>query len=300
MEFDVDAWQADTDRWELDFTKLGKLSAPTRKRTTDLVISELVPTAKERLSHASFERELLRRVSTSYALFLKAGLNISINGKSPEPELPTIVSTRDVTPVRKSFKHDGVDITIIAGLTPVEDRTPRGWYVFCNGRLVLEADKTAVTGWGDGLPQYRPKFNHFAGIVLFNAKDARKLPWTTTKQGVERDSELYQEALSEMVAQAKPITNFLNKMYPDESKATDEQAERTALPTSRAKSIDRVAPKNSSFKAKTTRSTVNAIIHYVKPRAVVAAIKDHEDHPEWSAADVGAFTFDYFVKREIE
>jgi len=59
-------------------------------------------------------------------------------------------------------------------------------HVFCNGRLILEGDKTSVTVWGEKgdatIPQYHPHFNYSEVYVYFDSDDAGKLPWNTTKQ----------------------------------------------------------------------------------------------------------------------
>jgi hypothetical protein len=57
-----------------------------------------------------------------------------------------------------------VTCTLLATLAPPSERRleSAGWYVICNGRIVLAADKTEVTGWGAAvLPTFQPKFSAF-------------------------------------------------------------------------------------------------------------------------------------------
>lgn len=71
----------------------------------------------------------------------------------------------------------------------LEKQTPEmaGWYIYCNDRLVLEKDKTNLTGWeGKRIGESNiQKFHHiyamFRGIVFFSSDDAKALPMTTTK-----------------------------------------------------------------------------------------------------------------------
>jgi len=209
LEFDVDRWRTIADSWDLEFERVGPLVAKSRRNTTDLLIKRLLGSTKERLGSSTFEADLLRRIGRTHGLFLQAGIEISVNGKVAKPELPTLTSTSNVKPVRRTFREDGVDVLIIAGVTPLHDRVPRGWYVYCNGRLVLDGDKSELTGWGsDGTPQFRAKYNHFAGILLLKSKDPRRLPWTTTKQGIDRDAPIYQSALAEMMGRLDYLTKL--------------------------------------------------------------------------------------------
>ena len=68
----------------------------------------------------------------------------------------------------------------------LEDKTDGGWYIFCNGRMVVRADQSQLTGWGDSdgkrMPKYHPDFAFFRGYVFFDCQNAALLPWTTTKQ----------------------------------------------------------------------------------------------------------------------
>jgi hypothetical protein len=91
-----------------------------------------------------------------------------------------------------------------------------GWHVFCNGRMVLEADKTEVTGWGEkhgaGVPVFHPQFNSFRGYAYFDSDDAGRLPWNTQKTGMDTDSPVYRAVRPEMVKLMRPVIDFLNRL----------------------------------------------------------------------------------------
>jgi len=41
-------------------------------------------------------------------------------------------------------------VEVFAGISDENNPSREaGWHVFCNGRLILDADKTYRTGWGD-------------------------------------------------------------------------------------------------------------------------------------------------------
>ena len=92
-----------------------------------------------------------------------------------------------------------------------------GWFVFCNGRTVISADKSPKTGWNNnGLPIFQPKHRPFLGTVYFVSRHADRLPWDTTKSGINEDSEIWQEAKRRMVSVGRSITSFLDGRYADE------------------------------------------------------------------------------------
>ena len=198
IDINVDEWEK-TKEWDFPFTDAKqKKSAVTG---TSLEVTKLDPVVSTQFGLTTTKNILLERISTAYALFLKAGLTVKVNSTPAVGDIPELAESKNLRLVRQQTKKDGVDILIMAGTTPAADRTPRGWYVFCNGRLVLDGDKTDRTGWGlDNFPIFHSKYNHFLGYVYFRSKDVRKLPWTTTKEGVLRESPVYQAALADMRA----------------------------------------------------------------------------------------------------
>jgi hypothetical protein len=104
-------------------------------------------------------------------------------------------------------------VKIYAGISDRE-KSRGGWYVFCNGRMVLEADQTAKTGWEDEnqIPMYHGTYAYFRGYVFFESDDAGLLPWTTTKTGVDEDSSIYKAVKLEMISLMKPVIEFLKRL----------------------------------------------------------------------------------------
>ena len=69
----------------------------------------------------------------------------------------------------------------------------------------------------------------FLGTVYFVSRHADRLPWDTTKSGINDDSEIWQEAKHLMVAVGRSVTSFLDSRYTDEGTeiAQKELAEAT-------------------------------------------------------------------------
>src|SRR5207244_11668807 len=107
------------------------------------------------------------------------------------------------------------------------------WHIFCNGRLIVEGEKTEITGWGwkeDGLkiPGFHGQFNYLRGYAYFDCDDAGRLPWNTTKTGVNTDSAIYRATRLEMMKLMRPVVDFCNKLK-EEKEGKAEEAEQGPL-----------------------------------------------------------------------
>ena len=307
IEIDVDDWTSKGDEdWDFSFSKATKLTKPPDAPGTTIRITQLSEAPKRHCGLAGFARILRDKIGSAYALFLAAGLEIEVNGEQATSKLPANVTAGDqIQTARKQFKFGGVDVLIIAGVSPHDDRRRHGWYVFCNGRMVLDADKTEVTGWvgGRGLPKWHTKFGHFVGYLYFRSDDVHKLPWRTTKQGVVPDSAVYQRALAEMQVQARPVLGFLSKLYPGEIEA-DEIPEREGMRKEATVSITKLAQGDVPFKftppkPPSDRSERLISIQYKKKKGEIEHVKNCIDPlGNASAKKVGEYAFDYLKAQE--
>jgi hypothetical protein len=247
----------------------------------------------------TFVNHLRESISLAYGLFLKAGLEVTVNSKPADSDVPEIGESKSIKAIRKFFKDDGVDVLIMAGITPREDREPRGWYVFCNGRMVLKANRSRETGWGvNNFPIWHSKFNHFIGYLYFRSKDVRKLPWTTTKDGVNLESPVYQRALAEMRVQIRPILDVLNSVYEDVREAGEEQ--RRILDEIKPVDPQKVAARPNSvftYRPPTLTEADEVNILYKRKKKLVDKIRTFLKKPRMAARSIGEYTFDDFIKR---
>jgi hypothetical protein len=298
---DVGSWRNEPD-WTFDFqvAATDTESLDPLKRGTTVRVRELHDAVRRRFVDPLFEGELRRRLAATYALFLAAGLKIRLNGEAIETSLPTIGSG-SMTPARRKMDLDGVEVLILAGVAPKDDGGSHGWYVFCNGRMVVEADKTSLTGWGDGLPQFHNKYRRFVGFVYFRSDDVRRLPWRTTKQGVDQDSAVYQAALLEMAVQGRAVTSFLNTLYPSDLEA-DPSVEREVLSRAESITIAQLPREERPFSVALPRIRPKELvsIQYSRPKAQIEKVARHLGGRGMSAKRVGEYTFDFFVEQELD
>lgn len=307
VDIDVAQWtEKGDDDWDFSFTTVEQLPRTTERPTpgTEIRITNLTEAARRRFRSPGFINDLLRRVECTYALFIKAGLQLHINSRQAVSKLPAnVTSDQRITPARRNLKVDHVEVLILVGVSPRDDQTPHGWYVFCNGRIVLYADKTTVTGWGNGLPKWHTKFGHFVGYACFRSDDVRRLPWPTTKQGVVTDTNVYQKALSEMRVQARPALNFLSRLYPGEIEEEGVR-ERHLMSKAKAVPVTQLPLKESSFQVTLRDPDVDPDareinIQYKKTRGEIKQIQQCvRTLRNASARGIGEYAFDYLKKQE--
>lgn len=305
INWDIDNWMnEEKTEWDIPLSNSdeSKLSFNFQLPGTVIKIEKLNVAVKTRFSQTEFISNLKNRLRTSYALFLKSGIKIIVNGENLTHSLPEFFTSDEINYTSKLMKWKDVEVQIIAGITPLEDRNPRGWYVFCNGRMVIESDKTQITGWNSkSLPLFHPKFNHFLGYVSFKSANVKDLPWSSTKWGVEVDSPVYMEALEEMRIQALPILDFLDRWK--DVKDEDELAIpslKELLNDGKTTSVFASAKNDNTFEYKQKKARPDVIrISFVKDRELVQRVKEALGNPKMKNSSVGEMVFNYFVESEL-
>lgn len=302
---DVDEWAADDTSWEFPLESLESASSLSEAGTT-ITISRLNEEVLLRLSSGGFRKGLADEIARTYTLFLERFLTVSLNGKNIEPSPLPIAASDELVPGHKTHQWDEVQLDLYAGLASREDgewiSERAGWYVLCNGRVVVSADKTRLTGWGALGASFVSKYRGFIGIAFFFSGDPTSLPWTTTKRGINTESRVYQLARKEMALLARPVLTFLNNMYP--SDAVEQVVERKLTEDLQKATIEEITETSlEAFKSPDTsqlrkkRKTVS--IQFEVDRSDVDRIKKHLGKSRWSARQVGRYIFDYFIRMEI-
>ncbi len=209
IRIDVDDWlQSDDLPWSFDIEIMEDQNFD--KNGVEIVVDDLVEGTKSSFGNPAFVQNLRRKIARDYSLYLNHGLQIFVNGDHVQGLPVEFRQGKKFAPARIDYKDwangNEVEVEIIGGMAaqPPENPGPdetedkekkSGWYVACNGRIVLAADKTDVSGWGmHGWPRWHPQYSGFIGIILFTAENAAALPLTTTKRSVDVSSEIYLRA----------------------------------------------------------------------------------------------------------
>lgn len=300
IDIDVDAWRARPNDWNFTFSMAREKAAQSGGTTID--VGNLNDGVSQQFESKEFRASLIDKIGRAYALFINAGLKIRVNGITATAEIPRLAISKDLQPVRQLLKKSGVDILIMAGLSPRDDRKPRGWYAFCNGRMILDADRTERTGWGTGsAPAFHTKFNHFLGFVYFRSTDLRKLPWTTTKDELDRDSIIYQEALTQMRMLSRPILDFLNNLYEDVKE--ESEPEHNVFQSGKAVPAAKVASRaNATWQVRLKKQSDDHLvsIQYKRSKRKITKVKEALGKTAMSASRIGEYTFDWFYDRNCK
>jgi hypothetical protein len=165
-----------------------------------------------------------------------------------------------------------------------------GWYVACNGRIVLAADKTPLSGWGsDGWPLWHRQYSGFLGLILFTAAKATALPLTTTKRSVDMSSEIYRRARPRMRDVTRRWIDYTNARKQALDEAKRREAEATPV------SIYAVTKQNAvKLPALIPRQTERmANIAYAVPLARLRKLAQALGSINMTYREVGTKSFDY-------
>ena len=201
---------------------------------------------------------------------------------------------------------NNVTFKVIAGLGEVGVPAASGWYIYCNDRLVLEADKSEITGWGTpSIPKWHIDYVMFRGIVFFDSPDTINLPLTTTKKGIDATSEIYKLVLPYMKEALQKVIPFLKTV----TKLGDQANEYRKLLGENEEKISVVAMKQHDYShGKRSFVTPNLEIDVIAQKKDTVRIaydankrlanqaKNHSKSK--SFMDLGKYTFDYYVKME--
>lgn len=173
---------------------------------------------------------LKTKIASSYRDVIKNDVSIRVNGDSIIYADETLYESPLLRPYVNTFLLKDVNIKVIAG---VGDPSPKeaGWNIVCNGRTVIERDRTELTGWesnysleddGDldavlldgckSIPAFHNDFARFRGYIYIDAEDANELPLNTTKDGIDRQHPIYEFVFKEMIVVMKKMLPALRKL----------------------------------------------------------------------------------------
>lgn len=298
----VDEWmQNDAPPWDFDIVDDEELV----EDGVEIVVTGLTAGSENSFGSPVFLQNLRRTIGRDYSLHLQRGLQISLNGDAIPGWAIELRQSADFVPMRIDYpdevEGDPVSIEIFGGMAaaPPESNEPDesqegdrrfGWYVICNGRIVLAADKSAITGWGtDGWPQWHYQYAGFIGIILFTAAKASALPLTTTKRSVDTSSEVFRRARPHMREVSKQWIAYTNQRKQALEEARQKESVAVAIPLySVAKQS---AVRLPTLVAKPTEKVAN--ISYSVPIARLKKLAKELGNINMPYREVGIKTFDY-------
>lgn len=300
VNLNVPSWAARETDWTIPI-KPTKAAKNSSSAGTEITITKLRNEVKMRLKDGSLLNRLHKDVAQTYSFFLEKCADVTVNGTKIEPDPIPIGGSSELEPARDSFTEDDVKVTLVAAIAPPGQRTTEkaGWYILCNGRIVVPADKSDLTGWGMGVPLFHNKFTRFVGLALFESSDTLKLPWTTTKRWVNTESAIFQHARNRMASMTRPITKFLSDLYPPDPAEKSEY--RDLLNSVKRVELGAVAKRPSStFKVGnvSAKPKPDAKVVYNVPSKAMDRVRKCINRPSLSNSEIGKYTFNHFLKTE--
>jgi len=297
---DVDKW-CESPEWEFGFRKLKENlpKRPQKERGTTIEVTQLHEGVSEQFGLQNFRTRLREEIEVAHETSLGRGLEIALNGHVLQDRPRSLKQSADITPAFRERRFGDVMVKLYVGISRFDPRNA-GWNVYCNGRLVLEADQSRGTGWGEGpgLPRFHPQYNMFKGYAFFEADDSSSLPWNTTKTGVDADSSIFRSARQEMLIMMAPVIRFLNRL--DRARTAGEDWLLSAVEDAKEADLKRISDSETfgwPDKPKPPPPDTQRI-SYDRPREQVNKVK--KTLGLRSSREVGETTFDYFYGRECK
>jgi hypothetical protein len=301
LDLDVSQWAKETAQpWTFQITK--REPVEPEKCGTTITVTELYDDVNRRICDGVFEGQLRDAIARTYAFYIAKFTAIELNGVAVAGVNIEIGDNR-----ASDILQDGdVTVAISAGIGKPEGGAYRdknaGWFVFCNGRTVVAADKGPLTGWGTGtgLPIFQPKHRPFLGTVFFVSRNAELLPWTTTKAAINEDSVVWQLAKRQMTALGRNVTSFLDGRYTEEGVEVGAKDLQDAAGKDSISVLSAAVSQKRTFTVPTAPRPTTTRIQYDARIDDIGKIKKYLKRFSMSGSDVGRYTFDYFLRNEVE
>lgn len=307
VSIDVDEWAKDPTNWDFDLEPIVNADFVG----TEISITSLKEGIAGEFSDSAFETFLMKEISKYYSSFIQNGFAIYVNDKPVSAYGFQLRESEELKPIHFSYVDEETGVTVqisagLAGLPPDDVSSPElrfrepeywGWFVLCNDRLVLAADKSSKTVWGGdvGFPAWHPQYNGFMGIVSFSSDHAVKLPWTTTKREIDETEPLYRRAVVRMKDATRPWLDYTNTRKGDieEAKALEE---KTVL-----RPINNLTERaQAKFPVFVSKPRVEmATIQYQKPKELVLRVAESLGNRYMTYKAIGEKTFAYYVDNEL-
>lgn len=221
VDVNVDEWREQEGDWTFP---MDVESTTTEEAGTRVEVWGLHEGVSGLFAQEDYARGLLQEVAEKHSETIGKGFQVTVNNEPADLRLHELLSGAGISPEHQQAEllsgDHTVDLRIVAGIGP--ERRPvaeSGWYVYCNGRLVLKADRTSLTGWGtgdvagsSGTPAWHPQYARFRGFVFFSSEYPGALPWTTTKTEIDEYSDVYRNALGRMRSIIRKFADYTNDL----------------------------------------------------------------------------------------
>jgi Histidine kinase-, DNA gyrase B-, and HSP90-like ATPase len=302
VSVDIESWLNSKD-WDFEYED----SARKGINGTRIEVAELENGISASFSDPQFKNELIKIIARDYSFLLAKGLVVNVCGDRVPNFSYQLKANQNVQPSNEQYEDNGVSIRIVAGLIDeLLDEIPEelmpdkvdlyGWFVVCNDRIVLAADKSSNTIWGDdGYRVWHPQYNGFAGFLFMSSQNQALLPWATTKRNVDLSNELYRRAAVRMKETTTEFVKYTNRRkYDLDSAKIAENAPGRIDVLSVFATQKMILPAISEPESPVEMANIN----YKRPLSEVRKIRAHLANHAMTYREIGQLTFDYYLDVE--
>jgi hypothetical protein len=319
VEVDVDAWLQHPDEWTFPLRDPSEEPQPQESWGTTITVDQLSVSAAAEFGEERFQQRLRDQIEFRHQAALAAGLTIKLNGTTLRTREIGLLTNTQLLPrvVEKDLTagDDVVHMRLMAGFAEIMDPNAdtddpdqftggaselAGWYVVCNDRMLLFADKSRLTGWGVEVADYHPQYRRFRGYVYLTGK-ASAMPWNTAKTAIDEDSQIWRLARREMVDALREARTIMNRIKSEvQDRPPDARPVSTQLDSAHTIPLNALEPSKTIIvppRPPQQPPSSKRITYAVPPdqfedAAAVLGVT--------AASDVGRGTFDYFYEREVD
>lgn len=311
LDLNVKEWlNKDDNDWDFHFlTHEENMNNTDEKLGTRIEVTDLNYEIAAELSSPEFEQEVIEHIQRRVGLDIAYGITIIVNEKTLVGNNISLIDNEQMKPIKEEYKDGDISVTILSGIAPRDGKNyppeKAGWYIYCNGRLVVAADKSSLTTWKDmenkssGIV-FHNNYAGFRGIVYFSSKHPELLPWNTTKTGLDETSLVYLRAREKMLEIFKIVKNMLDEIRKNTEDKDDGIEETIAKMQGTEMTIENVSKvkENRVVSINTISVTTipNVTISYKKPKEDVEELK--KTLGVKSYREVGEKTFEYYKDAE--
>lgn len=311
LDVDVKKWlQKDDNDWDFEFSsQKDGMNNADEQIGTKIEVTNLNPEIAVELISQDFEEEVIKHIQRRVGLDIAYGIKISVNEKVLVGNNISLIENDEIKPVKEEYQDGDINVKILSGIAPREGKTyppeNAGWYIYCNGRLVVAADKTSLTTWKDMENKssgvvFHNNYAGFRGIVYFSSACPDKLPWNTTKTGLDETSLVYLRAREKMLELFKIVKNILDDIRKNTEHVDDGVEETIARMQGTEMTMANVSKVQQNrvvnINKISVKTTPNVTITYKKPKVEAEELKNLLGVKSYK--EVGEKTFDYYKDAE--
>lgn len=296
--------EEDIDDWSFDYVEINDSNKNLEAPGTYIRVGELENDVASEFNDNAFLVGLEDDIEKLLNFSLEKGIKITLNGKKLKKKNIEIFNDTS-KPYCHNFEKGGVHYKICAGLGKTGEPGNAGWYIYCNDRLVVSANKDHNTSWGiDNIPRFNNDFAMFRGVVYLNSDDPLKLPLTTTKKGIDTSSEVYKILAFFMKESMLSVIGFLK----DARKLENANEYRKLLGEQQDAFLNIIALKHHATEGsrkfimppldyeEIAKKPKHVRIAFSADRSFAEKVKNHSGSKNFTA--LGEYLFDYYVKME--